>query len=264
MTIDFSKATHEEVRMMRDLFLRERNFQLRFHANHERGWADYYLISHQDLTIGYGALKGDSPGDPRDRLFEFFLMPTYKNRAEDIFKDLLVSCNARYLQWQTNDDSIHQPATLYSTAQQAEALLFGAGVETTLPSNGTIFRERKDGDLIFDHTSEPVGKYVLENNSEIVATGGFLTHYNFPYVDLFMEVSPGWRKRGLGSYLIQEIKNACFVEGRIPAARCNPDNLASKKTLEKAGMIQVGEVRLARVHISQFAGYQGKWKNPTL
>lgn len=261
MTIHFSKANYPQIRAIRDLFLQERNFQVRFNANHERGWADYYLISYNNTAIGYGALKGDSPGDPRDRLFEFFLLPSYKSSAGDIFKELIVSSKARHLQWQTNDDFIHLLATQYSTGEQAEALLFGAGVETNLPSNNVIFREKRVGDVIFEHTSEPVGEYGLELNGQIVATGGFLTHYNFPYADLFMEVAPAWRKRGLGSYLIQEIKKACFAEGRVPAARCNPDNIASKKTLEKAGMIQVGEVRLAHVYINQFAAYQGKWKN---
>lgn len=253
MTIHLAKAAYEQVRKLRDLFLQERNFQVRFNAIHERGWAHYYLISHNDNAIGYGALKGDSPGDPPDRLFEFFLLPLYQSGAKDIFKDLLGSSDARYLQWQTNDNFLHPLAMQYAVRQEVEALLFGAGVETHLQSQADIFRRIQPGDIIFEHTSEPVGEYGLEMNGEIVATGGFLTHYNFPFADLFMEVHPAWRERGLGSFLIQEIKKICFAEGRIPAARCNPGNIASRKTLEKAGMIQVGEVRVGSVCIDQSA-----------
>ena len=57
----------------------------------------------------------------------------------------------------------------------------------------------------------------------IVATGGIATHYNPPYGDLFMEVDEPHRRRGYGSYLIQELKRACYEMGRVPAARCNVD-----------------------------------------
>ena len=51
-----------------------------------------------------------------------------------------------------------------------------------------------------------------------------------------------------GSNLNQELKRVCYEAGKLPAARCDPSNIASRKTLEKAGMhlcgqLQVGEVK---------------------
>ena len=85
-------------------------------------------------------------------------------------------------------------------------------------------------------------------NNEVVATGGFLLHYNFPFADLYMEVRENDRRKGLGSYLIQELKTQCYLAGRIPAARCNINNVASKITLLKAGFQIAGFMLLGTVN----------------
>ena len=82
---------------------------------------------------------------------------------------------------------------------------------------------------------EPVGDWLLEFGGRIVATGGVLNHYNRPYGDIFMEVHPDFRRRGFGSYLVQELKAECRRAGSVPAARTRPTNLASRRTLERAG-----------------------------
>ena len=92
------------------------------------------------------------------------------------------------------------------------------------------------------------GDYVLILGGQIVATGGFLLHYNKPFADLYMEVEQNYRRKGAGSFLIQEIIKQSYVQGRVPAARCNISNIASRATLTKAGMrtcgfMLVGDVR---------------------
>jgi len=69
-----------------------------------------------------------------------------------------------------------------------------------------LFRKRNESDVVFEQKAEPVGDYVLELNNEVVATGGFFLHYNMPFADLYMEVKEDCRKKGLGSFLIQELK----------------------------------------------------------
>ena len=51
------------------------------------------------------------------------------------------------------------------------------------------------------------------------------------------EVAAPFRRRGLGSYLLQELKRVCRESGGIPCARCSPSNLASQRTLKKAGFV---------------------------
>lgn len=90
---------------------------------------------------------------------------------------------------------------------------------------------------IFAHSDEPVGDWVTEADGAIVATGGFLCHYNPPYGDIYMEVAESARRRGYGSYMVQELKRVCYEAGKTPAARCNATNDISRRTLERAGML---------------------------
>ena len=52
-----------------------------------------------------------------------------------------------------------------------------------------------------------------------------------------MEVAEPFRRRGYGGYLVQELKRVCYEGGRVPAARCNASNTASRATLQKAGLM---------------------------
>jgi GNAT superfamily N-acetyltransferase len=110
---------------------------------------------------------------------------------------------------------------------------------TTLPANGAIFRRATPEDTarIFAHHHEPVGDWLLEKDNTIVATGGILFHYNRPYGDIHMEVAAPSRREDFGSYLVQELKRVCRESGSIPCARCSPTNIASFKTLGRAGFV---------------------------
>ena len=57
-----------------------------------------------------------------------------------------------------------------------------------------------------------------------------------------MEVDEPCRRRGFGSYLIQELKRVCYEMGRIPAARSNVMNTASRATLQKAGLLPCARI----------------------
>ena len=81
----------------------------------------------------------------------------------------------------------------------------------------------------------------------VVATGGFLCHYNPPYGDIFMEVTEPARRQGIGSYLVQEVKRVCYEAGKKPAARCGPSNIASRRTLQKAGLLPCGRLLAGKI-----------------
>jgi len=56
-------------------------------------------------------------------------------------------------------------------------------------------------------------------------------------------VESNWHLRHhLGSFLIQELKRTCYELKHIPAARCNVDNIPSRKTLQKAGFVPCGNI----------------------
>ena len=57
-----------------------------------------------------------------------------------------------------------------------------------------------------------------------------------------MQVAEPFRSRGLGAYIVQELKQVCYQRGSIPCARCNTQNIASRKTLQKAGFVPCAHI----------------------
>ena len=234
-----TKVGLADIQRLRTLHLQESNCQIRYNARHERGWTDSYLLTVDDVQVGYGAIMGQELDD-RDTVFEFFVPPSFRKLSGLLFHELLEASHARYIECQSNDALLS--ALLFEFAEQisANVVLFEDHAVTEYVVPGAVVRRRRESDQVFEHKGEPVGDYVLALAGEIVATGGFMLHYNPPFADLYMEVREGDRRRGLGSFLIQELKRECYLAGRVPAARTDLGNMASRRTLCKAGLMACG------------------------
>jgi len=239
MKLKAHKTNLQAILPLRNLFLQETNFQIRYNACHERGWTDSYLLTIDDVEVGYGSIKGQEITG-RDTIFEFYLIPAHRKSAHLIFAELIAAAGARFIECQSND--LLLTSMLYEFAQDinADVVLFEDHFATEYIIPGVVFRPKRENDSIFEHKIEPVGEYVLELAGEVVATGGFMLHYNMPFADLYMEVSENFRKKGLGSFILQELKRACYLAGRVPAARCSIQNKASRAALIKAGLKECG------------------------
>ena len=240
MQIRAFKTELKEIQTFRTLFLQENNFQIRYNACHERNWSDSYFLTVDDVSIGYGSVKGKEKITDRDAIFEFFIIPPYRKISNAVFSALLKASGAVCIECQSNNLQLSSLLFQFSQSTHSDVVLFEDKVMTEHRLPGIIFRPHKKDDTIFKHTVEPEGEYVLEKSGEIVATGGWMLHYNMPFADLYMEVKEDCRRMGLGSFLIQELKKECYLSGRVPAARCNIQNNASKATLLKAGMVVSG------------------------
>jgi GNAT superfamily N-acetyltransferase len=235
MKLQAHKTDLKTILPLRNLFLQETNFQIRYNACHERGWTDSYLLMIDETAVGYGSIKGQEITD-RDSIVEFYVIPSFRKFSRALFARLIAASNVKFIECQSND--VLLTAMLYEFAQDinADVVLFEDHTvnEHVIPE--VVFRPRRVNDAIFEHKVVPVGEYVIESHGEVVATGGFMLHYNMPFADLYMEVHEPFRKRGLGSFILQELKKACYLAGRVPAARCNISNLASRAALLKAGL----------------------------
>ena len=249
MEIKVIKSDLEKILPLRNLFLQENNCQIRYNACHERNWSDSYLIKINNEIIGYASIKGKEDYiKDRDAIFEFYIIPKFRNKATLIFLELIKISKPKYIECQSNIVLLPEMLFEFSKNINADTILFedNPNLGGNLPSDkqgfklppkftDVIFRKRETGELIIGKKEKDMGSYILDNEGEIIATGGFLTHYNFPFVDLFMEVKKSHWREGLGSYILREIKKECYEMGRIPAARCHINNKASKATLLKAG-----------------------------
>ena len=237
MSIDVTPVPLEEVLPLRELYRREMNCQIVHDSLPRRGFGDLFLLRSDGRPAGYGFVMGYQ-GEPKDMIREFYVLPAYRGSALPLFRRLIEVSRARRIVAQTND--VLLTLMLYDCAGEitSDTVVFADALTTSLSVPGAILREVAEADRgrIFEHKVEPVGEWLLEVDGGIVATGGIATHYNPPYGDLFMEVDEPHRRRGYGSYLIQELKRVAYETGKVPAARCSVANAASRATLQKAGL----------------------------
>lgn len=251
MSMITRKVPLEEILSLRALFLQDANHQVRYNACHERGWSDSYILVVDGFSVGYGAVKGREIPD-RDTVFEFFVVPPFRKHASALFRSLLAAAHPEFIECQSNDPLLSSMLFEFGRAIFADTVLFEDHCVTQLEIPGALVRRRRPDEEVFSHTIEPVGEYVLELNGKVIATGGFLLHYNHPFADLYMEVREDCRRRGVASYLLQEVKRECYLAGRVPAARCGIRNLGSRGALCRAGLrvcgfMLTGEVDLERM-----------------
>lgn len=245
-----ARVSWAEVSDSHDRYLRQMNCQVVHASLHTRaGWTREYVLRVGGRAVGHGSAVVGGPWTESATVFEFFVEKASVAEAFRLFEALLVESGATRILAQTND--VLLTALLHARAHEVrcEKLLFADGRTTELPAGDAVFRRVRadDAERMFMHEIEPEGEYVLEYAGEVAATGGVMCHYNPPYGDVFMEVAPKFRRRGLGAYLVQELKRVCRGEGNVPCARCDPSNVASRQTCLRAGFVPVGVVASGRV-----------------
>ena len=214
-----------------------------------RGFLTAWAIAVDGKTVGCGAIGNRHFAG---RVLEFFVLPENRRHATELFAELLRATTATQIEAQTNLPLMIAMLREFATEIRTENLLFADAKPTALTvPEGAVFRRKQEaGELrVFAHQMEPEGDWVIEVDGAIVATGGFLTHYNPPFADLYMEVAEKRRQRGFGSYLVQELRRVCREAGYVPAARCDVGNVASQRTLERGGMALCGEMVAGNVKI---------------
>lgn len=233
---------------LREEYRREMACQIVHDSWHARGFTTSYLLRVGGSVVGYAAVGGP-PRAARDIIKELYLVPAHRGEALPLFRRLIAVSQARFVEAQTND--ILLSLLLWDCAVEltSETILFADAERTRLAPADVHLRRVTEADRasIFHHTREPVGDWGLEREGEIVATGGLLFHYNPPYGDLYMEVAAPYQRRGYGSYLIQELKRIGYEGGHVPAARCHVDNVASRRTLQRAGLLPCARIVRGRL-----------------
>ncbi len=234
---------------MRDEYRREMNCQIVHDSWHARGFTKSFLLQIDGQVVGYGAVGG-ALGEAGDVVKELYARPEHRAHAGALLRRLIEVSHARWIEAQTNDAVLSQLLDECAVDHTSDVILFADGATTTLPPpTGSLLFLVNDANRVrmFPHTTEPVGEWGVDCDGEIVATGGLLFHYNPPYGDIFMEVASAFRRKGIGSYLVQELKRICYDMDRTPGARCRENNIASRRTLERAGMFPCARIVRGRL-----------------
>jgi GNAT superfamily N-acetyltransferase len=245
---DIRAVRLDAILALREQYRHEMNCQIVHDSWHARGFTQSYLFNAAEHVVGYGAVGG-SQRQPKTTVKEFFVLPQYREIALPLFRRFVAVSGARTIEAQTNDALLSAMLNECATDLTSDTILFSDAVATHLEPPDVKLRPITmiDRMRMFRHTVEPVGDWGLELDARIVATGGLFFHYNPPYGDIYMEVAEPFRRRGCGSYLVQELKRICCEAGHVPAARCNKDNVGSRLTLQRAGMVPCGTIVTGRL-----------------
>ncbi len=238
MQITAEKVEYNKIEAMRELYREEARCQVIHDSALRRGIADPYLICDGERPLGYGGVW--SKHNP-DRIMEFFVLPAARQLETAMFRALILASGATHIEAQTNMPLMLTMLYDFGVDIAVENILFEDSLRTRLSCEGSTFRYCEPAD------EKHVNEWVLEVDGAVVAWGGVLFHYNPPYGDIYMEVDEAHRRKGYGSYIVQELKRVCYEGGHRPAARCNPDNAASRSTLQRAGFRVCGRMLAARL-----------------
>jgi GNAT superfamily N-acetyltransferase len=246
MSIEVSRVEVSDITALRELYRQEMNCQIRYDSYSGRGFSDAYLIRVGGRTAGYGLVAHRH--EP-DTVHEFYLFPAYRAAALPMFRQLLEVSQATRIRAQSNDRLML--LMLYDCAANitSDTILFEDAFPTHLACPTGLLRRATEADkepLEANKLDSGAG-WVIESDGIPVAAGDVLFHYNPPYGDIYMAVHEGYRRRGFGSYLVQELKRIAYEMGKTPAARCNVSNAASRKTLQKAGLLPCGRILIGAV-----------------
>ena len=228
----------EAIAALRDAYRRELDCQIVHDSHHERRLLRSHGIVVDGVVVGYGSVNA------ADTVKEFYIIPEFRANAQPLFRMLLDHTRAAAIEAQSNDSLLLPMLHTFAEHVTAETVLFEDGEATALTAPGATFRRLRwyERPFVFKHTLEPVGDWAIDCDRRIVATGGLFYHYNRPYGDIYMEVAQTHRRRGLGSFLVQELRRIARLGGHLPAARCGVDNAASQATLRRAGMRSCGHI----------------------
>jgi RimJ/RimL family protein N-acetyltransferase len=246
MGLSITAASSDELRLWRERHRAETthpNIQDRFHDR--EAWTRSFTLRDDNTAVGYGSLLVGHLWKDQRLIFQFYLAPSHRARSPEFFAALSSGAKATGIRAQTND-ALLAPFLTRQGEFEIEKILFLDQTVTTFPPPNCRFRPLSDEETgsVFTHEREPVGAWALERDGRIVATGGAgSASHDSVYAELHYEVFGPVRRQGLGTYLIQEIKSLCHRRGAIPCARCDPDNVASRRTLLRAGFVICGDLR---------------------
>jgi len=253
MHVSATLASNQDILPLRVRYRAEANEQIVHDSLHARaGWTKSYLLQHKGQAAGFGSIAIAGPWKDKPTAFEFYLLPEARGRAFDFFEAFVAASGALFFEVQTSDILLNIMLHTYGSDLTSEKIVFRDELTTSLAAQGSALKRitsEKESMCCFQERAGN-SDWALELKGKIVGSGALLFHYNYPYCDVAMEINEEYRRRGFGAYLVQELKRIAYQMGGIPAARCSPDNIASRKTLQKAGLVPFAHILVGNVDIS--------------
>jgi GNAT superfamily N-acetyltransferase len=209
---------------------------------------DFYIFEYDDHRIGYCCVDL-----PKRLLLQFYISEDFLQFSISAFDTLLHDKEIKLAYVTTRDPLTLSLCLTFQEKIALESYLFEHRFSTDIELKNISdprFRlaEQEDltsiidvsGDFFYDVESDVNSDnlYLLTESKTILGIGYLNAKYcsgNSANVGMF--TNPTFRRRNVGSYILQKLVAECRAKRLLPIAACFHENLASKRTLEKAGFI---------------------------
>jgi GNAT superfamily N-acetyltransferase len=212
------------------------------------GRSECYEVIYDEKVVGHFFVSSSK------RLMQFHVLKEYFTHASEIFEYVIKSDIVENAAVSTKEPEFLSLCLDYQKSTVVDSYLFTDNSNNKHEIEGfnnLSFRLAKTIDIdtikskcdtpyygYYEYLIENEQLFVLYDNSSFLGIGEFrISKSNGQYGDIGMVVAEEYRRKGIGTYIITELKQHCYNNNLKPVASCDIKNIASKKTLEKSRFI---------------------------
>jgi len=209
------------------------------------------IVSDKEI-IGYAIINED------DELLQFYISSRFISKGEIIFKSFIDKVKVKTGIIGTNNLIFLSIALNFVKDLKVNTYLFRANYKVNIDEKEGVLKacKKEDIDRIVNFYNYSMGApkewlmgyignlinkteiFSLENNSEIIGACEVRNSNSAPsFADIGMVVSPDFRRKGYGTYLLNLAKNIAIEKGKTPICSCEKDNVGSVKSIQNCGFV---------------------------
>lgn len=219
-----------------------------------RNSAVHWKIIYADQTIGYASVNH------QNQLLQFYISPKYLSRGEEIFQDFIKENDIKNGIVGTNNPIYLSIASNFVQELKVHTYLFRQKNEVSISHKEGILRECQPENLesIINFCHHSIGApkewlkeylenlthkreiFILELEDQIIGTCEVRkSETATAFADIGMIVSPDHRRKGYGTFLLNQAAKIAQEWERTPICSCEKSNPGSLKSIHNCGFISI-------------------------
>jgi predicted acetyltransferase len=241
-----------EIQEHREQFINELPFSQDIDNEENIGESKCYKININTVCVGYCCI------DSQKTLWQFYLIQSAVIYSQKVFKFLIDMNYIVAAECLTYDHLLMSLCLDFHKKANCSGYIFrdDANMQCQINSCGNIkyriatkedYNQLSEIDSItpnlaffynLDDSIHNKEVFIFFSDEEIIGAGTCKKVWNSKnYYDIGMVVAKKHRHKGIGTYIIKRLKEYCYDRNYVPICGCAYSNIASKKTLERAGFI---------------------------
>lgn len=205
-----------------------------------------------------GELIGYAAVDESNQILQFYVLPKFQLNGAIIFKTFIDKMKIKTGIVGTNNLIFLSFALNFVNDLKVNTYLFRDNYEVHVdPKEGVLKAcEKKDIDTMVNFYNNSIGApkewlrcylgdliekeelFLLETDNKTIGTFEVRKNLSAPgFADIGMVVSPDFRQKGYGTYLLSRAKKIAAEKGNTPICSCEKDNIGSVKSIYNCGFV---------------------------